>query len=68
MLPQVSNNTSGFNLVHIKQQSGSQSATSFNNSSCSGGPLSSKTRIRWTQDLHDRFVECVNRLGGADSK
>jgi len=27
-----------------------------------------KTRIRWTQDLHEKFVECVNRLGGADSK
>nr|POE49980.1 isoform 2 of myb family transcription factor phl5 [Quercus suber] len=27
---------------------------------------SSKTRIRWTQDLHNQFVECVNRLGGAD--
>ncbi|XP_077209995.1 myb family transcription factor RLI1-like [Tasmannia lanceolata] len=27
---------------------------------------SSKTRIRWTQDLHERFVESVNRLGGAD--
>ncbi|XP_022882925.1 myb family transcription factor PHL5-like isoform X2 [Olea europaea var. sylvestris] len=27
---------------------------------------SSKTRIRWTQDLHDRFVGCVNRLGGSD--
>lgn len=26
----------------------------------------SKTRIRWTQDLHERFVECVNQLGGAD--
>ncbi|PIA38228.1 hypothetical protein AQUCO_02800122v1 [Aquilegia coerulea] len=30
-------------------------------------PLS-KTRIRWTQDLHERFVECVNCLGGADSE
>lgn len=30
--------------------------------------LSSKTRIRWTQDLHKKFVECVNRLGGAESK
>lgn len=28
--------------------------------------LSSKTRIRWTQDLHKKFVECVNRLGGAE--
>ncbi|KAL1569364.1 myb family transcription factor PHL13-like isoform X2 [Salvia divinorum] len=27
---------------------------------------SSKTRIRWSQDLHDRFVDCVNRLGGSD--
>lgn len=27
-----------------------------------------KTRIRWTQDLHEKFVECVNRIGGADSK
>nr|POE49981.1 g-type lectin s-receptor-like serine/threonine-protein kinase rlk1 [Quercus suber] len=27
---------------------------------------SSKTRIRWTQDLHNQFVECVNRLGAAD--
>uniref|UniRef100_A0A0D9WAU7 HTH myb-type domain-containing protein n=1 Tax=Leersia perrieri TaxID=77586 RepID=A0A0D9WAU7_9ORYZ len=30
----------------------------------SGAP--SKTRIRWTQDLHERFVDCVNQLGGAD--
>uniref|UniRef100_A0ACD5UFE8 Uncharacterized protein n=2 Tax=Avena sativa TaxID=4498 RepID=A0ACD5UFE8_AVESA len=29
-------------------------------------PPPSKTRIRWTQDLHERFVECVNQLGGAD--
>ncbi|XP_051149315.1 myb family transcription factor PHL5-like [Andrographis paniculata] len=31
-----------------------------------GSSSSSKTRIRWTPDLHDRFVECVNRLGGPD--
>ncbi|MED6152864.1 hypothetical protein PIB30_096117 [Stylosanthes scabra] len=36
------------------------------NSASSGVTVSSKTRIRWTQDLHDKFVECVNRLGGAD--
>ncbi|KAG9148291.1 hypothetical protein Leryth_012242 [Lithospermum erythrorhizon] len=28
--------------------------------------LSNKSRIRWTQDLHARFVECVNCLGGSD--
>ncbi|XP_047939846.1 protein PHOSPHATE STARVATION RESPONSE 1-like isoform X1 [Salvia hispanica] len=38
--------------------------TPINSSSLS--PSSNKTRIRWTQDLHDRFVECVNRLGGPD--
>lgn len=27
-----------------------------------------KERLRWTQDLHDRFVEAVERLGGPDSK
>ncbi|KAJ4842423.1 hypothetical protein Tsubulata_017639 [Turnera subulata] len=35
-------------------------------SASSGATLSSKTRIRWTQDLHENFVECVNRLGGAE--
>ncbi|KAK4378046.1 hypothetical protein RND71_004342 [Anisodus tanguticus] len=63
----VSNSMCGFNLVHIRQQSGGPSGSAIsNNSGCSGGSLSSKTRIRWTQDLHDRFVECVNLLGGAD--
>ncbi|XP_039165995.1 myb family transcription factor PHL5 isoform X6 [Eucalyptus grandis] len=32
----------------------------------SGSILSNKTRIRWTQDLHEKFVECVNLLGGAE--
>lgn len=32
----------------------------------SGAAISSKTRIRWTTELHEKFVECVNRLGGAD--
>ncbi|XP_016483647.1 myb family transcription factor PHL5-like isoform X1 [Nicotiana tabacum] len=63
---QLSNNVCGFNLVHARQQSGSPSANNVNNSGCSGGSLSNKTRIRWTQHLHDRFVQCVNRLGGAD--
>ncbi|GLT65390.1 hypothetical protein SLA2020_378260 [Shorea laevis] len=38
------------------------SVTSGNSASTSAA-LSSKTRIRWTQDLHEKFVECVSRLG-----
>ncbi|XP_043693820.1 myb family transcription factor PHL5-like [Telopea speciosissima] len=45
--------------------SGGVSVTSGSSVS-SGGAASSKTRIRWTPDLHERFVESVNRLGGAE--
>ncbi|KAL7116776.1 hypothetical protein ACP275_03G026600 [Erythranthe tilingii] len=26
----------------------------------------SKPRLRWTSDLHDRFVDAVTKLGGPD--
>lgn len=26
-----------------------------------------KPRLKWTQELHQRFVDAVNQLGGADS-
>ncbi|CAL0311055.1 unnamed protein product [Lupinus luteus] len=40
--------------------------TSSRNTTSNGTIVASKTRIRWTQDLHEKFVECVNRLGGAE--
>nr|QSD99707.1 MYB family transcription factor [Melilotus albus] len=41
-------------------------STNSGNPACNGSSVSCKTRIRWTQDLHEKFVECVNRLGGAE--
>ncbi|KAG8371868.1 hypothetical protein BUALT_Bualt12G0007700 [Buddleja alternifolia] len=49
-------------INHFGRPPGCPSTPSSNNPAVS----SSKTRIRWTQDLHDRFVECVNRLDGPD--
>ncbi|KAL8036868.1 hypothetical protein ABFX02_11G004500 [Erythranthe guttata] len=51
------------NINQLGRQPELFSAASSNN--C-GSVSSCKTRIRWTQDLHDRFVECVNRLGGPE--
>lgn len=36
-----------------------------NAASPAGG--SGKQRLRWTSDLHDRFVDAITQLGGPDS-
>ncbi|XP_052170501.1 myb family transcription factor PHL5-like isoform X2 [Diospyros lotus] len=36
------------------------------NSASSSAAIPNKSRIRWNQALHEQFVECVNRLGGAE--
>ncbi|XP_056164134.1 protein PHOSPHATE STARVATION RESPONSE 2-like [Syzygium oleosum] len=38
------------------------------NSISPAAAISSNRRIRWTPHLHNQFLECVNRLGGAESK
>ncbi|KAH6772097.1 myb-like HTH transcriptional regulator family protein [Perilla frutescens var. frutescens] len=54
------------NMNRFGQQPQHLSTASGNNPGSPNVVTSSKTRIRWTQDLHDRFVDCVNRLGGPD--
>ncbi|KAE9466009.1 hypothetical protein C3L33_02085, partial [Rhododendron williamsianum] len=46
--------------------SGRVSVNAGNSVSSGASAFSGKTRIRWTQDLHNQFVECVNHLGGAE--
>ncbi|KAG6603181.1 Myb family transcription factor PHL5 [Cucurbita argyrosperma subsp. argyrosperma] len=53
-------NSPRFSCLSSSFGSGS-SSSSFN-----GNGFPTKTRIRWTQDLHEKFVDCVNRLGGAE--
>ncbi|CAA2993942.1 myb family transcription factor PHL5-like [Olea europaea subsp. europaea] len=65
----VSQHLYGSHFEHLKQLGnlpGRFSSVSNHSASSGGAVSSSKTRIRWTQDLHDRFVECVNLLGGSD--
>lgn len=65
--------TSGMTPQRVQghQQRGSGPSDVSSNSdgspvtACGGG--SAKQRLRWTTDLHDRFVEAVGQLGGADS-
>lgn len=33
-----------------------------------GGGSAAKQRLRWTPELHERFIDAVTELGGADSE
>ncbi|KAI3442224.1 uncharacterized protein J3R85_001322 [Psidium guajava] len=47
---------------------GASAAVPFNggNSLSNNSSLASKQRLRWTHELHDRFVDAVAQLGGPD--
>lgn len=48
-------------LVHGQQMDSINGGNSLNNPS-----LASKQRLRWTHELHERFVDAVAQLGGPD--
>ncbi|XP_062183734.1 myb family transcription factor RLI1-like [Phragmites australis] len=54
------------NLLSRGCNIGAPATHTSNVAAAPGQGAPSKTRIRWTQDLHERFVDCVNQLGGAD--
>lgn len=43
-----------------------QGESTKNDSASSGG--NGKQRLRWTSELHDRFVDAIAQLGGPDSE
>lgn len=66
------NNLTNTSLVPHKAQ-GPQIANSevlsgstAKNTSTAGG--NGKQRLRWTSELHDRFVDAITQLGGPDSE
>lgn len=57
-------------LVHGQHlESGANTMDSINGgSNLNSSSLASKQRLRWTHDLHERFVDAVAQLGGPDRK
>lgn len=47
--------------------SGGSSAVVKNSTPAASAGGAGKQRLRWTSDLHDRFVDAISQLGGPDS-
>ncbi|KAG6792627.1 hypothetical protein POTOM_001779 [Populus tomentosa] len=63
---QVTRPTSPFQPQKQPAYSPYDMTSGANDSVSLGATIKSKIRVRWTRDLHKRFVESVNRLGGAE--
>jgi hypothetical protein len=63
IVPFISHKTQGSDQVsNVGSALGGSNVTNPINPGGSG-----KQRLRWTSDLHDRFVDAITQLGGPDS-
>lgn len=60
----------GSSFVHDSQLELSGNCMGPNNgpSSSNNPNMTSRQRLRWTHELHERFVDAVTQLGGPDSE
>lgn len=54
-------------VVHHQQMELGVNDMGPNNGANSNPNLAARQRLRWTNELHERFVEAVTQLGGPDS-
>lgn len=64
----VPHKTQGVDLAAVPpvKNTASSAAAASGSGSGSGSAGAGKQRLRWTSDLHDRFVDAITQLGGPD--
>ncbi|GAU21756.1 hypothetical protein TSUD_328810 [Trifolium subterraneum] len=66
MMPHKSQGVGAEQLTNVGVLSGSAVKNVAPAPASSGGGGGGKQRLRWTSDLHDRFVDAITQLGGPD--